>query len=342
MKDRKILEKRIGKDVKDAPAVSVIIPAYNVAAFVSETLDSVFAQTFKDFEVVLVNDGSPDTAELEKILAPYFEKIVYIKQENGGASAARNTAIENARGAFLAFLDGDDVWLPEYLETQLKMLERKNCDLVYCDAFLFGNTRGSDSRFMEKSPSSGPVTTESLIEATCSVITSGTVAKKEKVIEAGLFDENLPRIGMEDFDLWFRMARGVAKLDYHTTPLLRYRVRPDSLSGSNVKRAERNVRVMEITKEKYNLTDSEKTAMENYLVFARAELELEKGKLELTRENFAAARRHLQAANRFYRKPTFYLAIFLLAVSPKIVLRLFRRIRPAEASFIEPQATAES
>ena len=74
------------------PAVSVIIPAYNVAAFIGEALDSVMAQTFTDYETIVINDGSPDTVELERVLEPYLDRIVYLKQENGGAGAARYPA----------------------------------------------------------------------------------------------------------------------------------------------------------------------------------------------------------------------------------------------------------
>src|SRR5712671_2294711 len=88
-----------------APAVSVIIPAYNSAAYIAETLESVFAQTLADFEVIVINDGSPDTDQLEKVLEHYRERIVYLKQENRGPSAARNIGIRSSRGEFLAFLD---------------------------------------------------------------------------------------------------------------------------------------------------------------------------------------------------------------------------------------------
>src|SRR4028119_455793 len=88
-----ILEKRVGSAISpDAPQVSVIIPAYNCSKFIRETLDSVFSQTFTNFEIIFVNDGSLDTDELEEILARYFDRIVYLKQENGGTAAARNTA----------------------------------------------------------------------------------------------------------------------------------------------------------------------------------------------------------------------------------------------------------
>jgi len=106
------------------PAVSVIIPAYNAAGFISETLQSVFAQTYRDFEIIVVNDGSPDTAALEAVLRPFADRLVYLPQENRGVSAARNTGIRAARGRYVAFLDSDDLWEPEFLAAQMGMLER--------------------------------------------------------------------------------------------------------------------------------------------------------------------------------------------------------------------------
>jgi len=97
------------------PLVSVIIPAYNAAVFIGETLTSVFNQSYSNYEVIVVNDGSTDTAELEKVLAPFRGRLVYLEQENKGPSAARNSAIGKARGEFVAFLDSDDTWLPDYL-----------------------------------------------------------------------------------------------------------------------------------------------------------------------------------------------------------------------------------
>src|ERR1035437_5634749 len=82
------IEGRGESPVSETPTVSVIIPAYNTAAYIAETLDSVFSQTFTDFEVIVINDGSPDTDKLEKVIEPYLERIIYLKQENRGPSAA--------------------------------------------------------------------------------------------------------------------------------------------------------------------------------------------------------------------------------------------------------------
>jgi glycosyltransferase involved in cell wall biosynthesis len=334
MSDEKILEKRIGEKVARAPLVSVIIPAYNVAEFIIETLESVFAQTFSGYEIIVVNDGSPDTEKMEKALAPYFEKIVYIKQRNGGAAAARNAAIAAARGALLAFLDGDDIWLPEYLASQIAALEEKKCDLVYCDARLFGGVSDSAETFMGKSPSRGRVTTENLISARCNVITSGTLARRETIVEAGMFDAEMS--GMEDFDLWFRLAKRGARLDYQTKVLLKYRVRPDSQTGSNVNRAARTVAVYRAIQKKYDFSESEQAAMKKQMRLAEAELALETAKLEIVKGNYRAARTLLREANDVFRKPKLTLIGWLLAFNPQLVLKMFQRFRPAELNFIAP------
>ena len=115
-----------------SPLVSVIIPAYKVAPFINETLESVFAQDLNDFEVIVINDGSPDTEDLEVALEPYKERITYLKQANLGAGAARNAGLRAARGTYVAFLDGDDIWFPIFLSEQIRFLETGDgFDLVF-------------------------------------------------------------------------------------------------------------------------------------------------------------------------------------------------------------------
>jgi glycosyltransferase involved in cell wall biosynthesis len=99
--------------------VSVIVPAYNTSAYIGETLESIFAQTYRDYEVIVINDGSPDTEELERVLNQFQRRIRYIRQENRGLAGARNRGISYAAGEFLAFPDRDDLWFPDFLLEQL-------------------------------------------------------------------------------------------------------------------------------------------------------------------------------------------------------------------------------
>jgi glycosyltransferase involved in cell wall biosynthesis len=127
--------------VRGVPHVAAIVPAWNAAAFISRAIDSVLAQTLSDFELVVVNDGSPDTATLRAVLAAYSTepRIKYVEQDNGGPSAARNAGVAASTAARIAFLDADDWWEPEYLERQTALLDQGH-DLVYCDARIVGDS----------------------------------------------------------------------------------------------------------------------------------------------------------------------------------------------------------
>src|ERR1700742_1301469 len=128
---------RTGQRKNNTPKVSVIMPAYRVAEYIGVALDSILAQTLDDYEIIVVNDGSPDGQELEQGLAVYHKHIVYIEKPNAGPSAARNTAIRHARGEFLAFLDADDYWEPDFLARQIAFFDRyPDIDMVYCDGLL--------------------------------------------------------------------------------------------------------------------------------------------------------------------------------------------------------------
>jgi len=316
------------------PNVSIIIPAYNVAGFIEETLNSVLAQSYEDYEIILINDGSPDSDELETVLEPFSSKLIYVKQKNGGAASARNAGIRIARGEWLAFLDGDDIWLPEYLAKQLAVLSHKKGDLVYADAFLCGEVRDSSRTFMQASPSNGNVTVKALISGTCNIITSGTVVRREAVVVAGMFDESLPRIGMEDFDLWVRLVRAGINITYHRDVLLKYRVRSNSLSGTNIQRAQRSVTALEIIKQKYDVSAAESTALAGQLRWAKANVAVEKCKLNLARNDFRAARANILEACALDPRLKLKLLSLLLGVSPRLVVRLFKTIRPNDFSFI--------
>ena len=307
-------------EVTNTPLVSVIIPAYAIAPFVSETLDSVFAQTLTDFEVIVVNDGSPDTAELEKALAPYSERICYLRQENAGAGAARNRGVREARGEFVAFLDGDDLWHSDYLEKQLKFAREGNYDLVYADALLFGESPVAGKTYMQTAPSEGPVTFISLLRNECNVITSGVVARRVALMEAGLFDESLRNA--QDFEMWARMAKRGARLAYQRKVLLRYRCRVGSLSGDEMNRIRREMRVYRHIGETYDLTPAEQAEVTRGLELQEGAFALADGKIRLLGERFDEARASLEQAHRVLGGWKLRAVVLMLRVAPRLVRRL--------------------
>lgn len=313
---------RIARHAALPPAVSVIIPAYNVATYISEALESVLAQTFKDYEVIVVNDGSTDTLELERVLEPYREHVVYLKQNNRGAASARNSGLYVARGEFVAFLDADDFWNPDFLESQMGFVESHGqCDLVYADARLFGETQHAGKTFMETSPSKGDVTFESLITSRCNVITSGVIARKQLVLDAGLFDEHLLRA--HDFDLWLRMVRNGARAAYQRKVLLNYRVRADSLSGNAVQRVERELEAYDKIERHLELSPDEHALIAKVVHRLKADLLIEQGKASLTHQDFDTAANHFHASYALRRNWKLPLVLTGLRLAPRLVLRVY-------------------
>ena len=127
------------------PQLSIIVPVYNVEAYLPRCLDSILAQTFTDFEAILIDDGSPDRCgEIIDEYAKRDARIVPIHQKNGGVSKARNTGLEAARGAYIGFVDPDDWIEPEMYETMIRAMEENDADLVCCS--WFDNTENGEER----------------------------------------------------------------------------------------------------------------------------------------------------------------------------------------------------
>lgn len=323
-----------GQNCLRSPLVSVIIPAYKVSEFIAETLDSAFAQTLNDFEIIVVNDGSPDTAQLETALEPYKDKLIYIVQENKGAAVARNTAIRHSSGKYLAFLDGDDIWHPDHLETQIKLIEKDQIDMIYCDGELFGETIKTGHRFSERSPSQAPVTTESLLSEKCNVLMCSTVAKKDAVVNVGMFDEEHERMPAEDFDLWFRLAHRGYKLGFHNGVTTKYRVRTNGLTGNSVQNATRTINVLSIIKEKYQLSENESAFLNDSLNNAYAYKAVELAKTNLVKRNFTEAIIDLKTANSHYHRLKYFAFLCIITIAPVAARMLFIMLWPEEAGAI--------
>ena len=182
-------------------SVSVIIPTYKHRDFISETLESVYAQTFKDYEIIVVNDGSPD--DTAAVLAPHIQsgRIRYIEQENAGPAAARNRGLACATGSLIAFLDDDDVWPTTKLEQQVGIMTQSDCAIV-----------GGIAGMIENGHRSHPLETDhiekiDLLSAFGSspFYSPGQALFRRSALEkVGGFD---PRIwGVDDYDIYVRIA----------------------------------------------------------------------------------------------------------------------------------------
>jgi glycosyltransferase involved in cell wall biosynthesis len=313
--------------MKTLPDISIVIPAYNVAAYIAETLESVFAQTCTDFEVIVVNDGSPDTEEFERAIQPYLERICYLKHDNRGASAARNTGLRAARGELIAFLDADDVWSSQYLAEQLRFMREHDYDLVCADAMIFGSSADAGQSYMDTlmgtAPPEGLVTFLELVNADRSLITSGVVVRRDLILEVGLFDETLRNA--QDFDLWLRLARHGARLAYHRQVLLSYRSRPNSLSGDAINSHQRELRVFDKIEQSYDFTPSERAEVSAVIRNRRALLKYELGKLYLVPGDFARARESFANAISLKRSWKPRLALWFTFIAPRLFRTLYLR-----------------
>lgn len=182
------------------PTVSVIIPTFNRAWTLSSAIDSVLAQSFQDFELIIVDDGSTDNSNA--LLTQYGDTIKVLPQANRGVSAARNRGIHAARGRLIAFLDSDDEWMPEKLAVQVEFF-KQNPTLQICQTEEIWIRKGQhvNPKKRHKKPS-GDIFKPSL--HLCLVSPSAVMLRRALFERVGFFDEALP--ACEDYDMWLRIS----------------------------------------------------------------------------------------------------------------------------------------
>lgn len=307
---------------KKPATVSVVIPAYNCAAFISETLDSVFAQTVPVSQVVVVNDGSPDTPDLERVLQRYSGRIDYLKQSNKGVSAARNTALQATTQPFIGFVDSDDLWLPTFVERHLAMFEADpTLDLVYGNGRRFGDSPSAGRLLMDISPSEGEPCFERLVRLQCNVNTA-CMARREILFKAGLYDETMPTA--EDFDLWVRVVKAGGKIGYHRDVTMLSRLRPGSLSDHQHWMYRDFLRVLAKWENSEQLTPAERIAIEEQQVNYYARQALYEGKKHLLEGNSPAAVAAFTRANAYLSNWKLSAVIVAVKVAPLALRSLYR------------------
>lgn len=184
------------------PTVSVVIPTYQRSDLVCQAIDSVLGQTYRDFEIIIVIDGSTDDTVVR--LATYGEKITVIEQPNLGVAVARNTGIRLAHGRYLAFLDDDDIWMPAKLERQISILEaRSDIGLVFAD-LLIVNESGKPLSIPGQAPLTPPLLSEITLFFNNYVPMPTVVVRRDCLELVGGFDQSV--VPCEDYDLWLRIS----------------------------------------------------------------------------------------------------------------------------------------
>lgn len=294
--------------------VSVVIPAYESARYISQALDSVFAQTFTNYEIIVVNDDSPDTHALEQALHPYRDRICYLKQQNGGPSRARNAAIRQAHGKYVAFLDSDDFWLPDHLNNLSTMLQDDpSLDLVYSDSILLRDDVIVGNVF-EQQPQSSPVTFEAILVEGSTITTSSTVVRRQAVLDAGLFDERFKRC--EDFDLWLRLSFAGARMNYDCRPSLYHRASNGlAADGYLLKRARGEI--YDKVVRSLPLSPSQRNLISELMAKNEADCQVDLAKRFLQTGEYDKALEAITRASTVIRTRKLRLAMFGLRIFPR-------------------------
>ncbi len=289
--------------MEGACQVSVVIPTYNRAQYVTKAIESVLAQTYTDYEIIIVDDGSTDDTPV--VLRAYADRIRVVHQENAGPSAARNAGIQAARGRWVAFLDSDDEWRPGKLAVQMADLTRHPEWCAHFTNVLFVVPDRAPVSLFDIRGFVPPSAAENVLERPLVgvlddeiVILSAFIARRETLLEAGPFD---PRLHVaEDRDLLMRVALG-GPWGYRGGELVTYYRRPDGLSLTRRFRAdpahiEANIYALEKVRTNPRLTPFETTRLNRSLsqwLFALGLRQREDGRMTEARTNF---RRSLQLA----------------------------------------------
>ena len=206
------------------PKVSVIITTYNRAQFLTEAIESVLNQSYQDFELIIIDDGSDDNTK--EVLKPYQDRLSYFYQKNSGISKSRNEGLSNAQGEYIAFLDSDDLWKRRKLEKQVGFLEKdEKHQMCYTDEiWIRSGVRVNPKKVHSKF--SGWIFQHCI--PLCIISLSSAVMERKLFDQIGLFDEGLP--ACEDYDLWLR-ASLITPIHFIPEPLIIKRGgHPDQLS----------------------------------------------------------------------------------------------------------------
>lgn len=295
------------------PTVSINLCCYNSEKYLEETLQSIFTQTYKDLELVIINDGSTDSTEI--IIREYINRgypIIYHWQENHGLGYSRNEAIKRSRGKFIAFIDHDDIWLPSKLEKQVPLFNDPEVDLVYSDAIYF-NAAGREQRYYRFRPCFVGNCFRKLLSDYNLVLPTVVIRYSALSRQPCWFDERFQLF--EEADLFLRLTYK-GKLSMVNEPLAKYRVHSASLTWIRGELLEQEMeqtflRYQEIFPDFTNQFEREINKWRTRQTFHKAK------KLWISGDGLAA-----RAILKPYLKNIRTLLLYLLSFSPSSIGRL--------------------
>lgn len=211
-------------------SISIVVPVYNAEDYIVETLRSLQQQTITDWQAVVVDDGSTDRSA-SRIAELADPRIRLVRQANRGVAAARNLGIESSDGNWIAFIDADDLWAPNKLESQLATARRENADVVFGPVQLFGEAHRQrayeqDVYVLEGDPGVACMISRNRVPQ------SSVLATRASLQSVGGYDESLQL--SEDYDLWLRMLLAGAKFVYDPRAMTQYRIVANSHSSRKV------------------------------------------------------------------------------------------------------------
>lgn len=222
------------------PLVTVIIPAYNHEAYVADCIESVCNQTYKNIQLIIIDDGSTDNTkqEIEKTLARKKKDALFISKKNEGLIKTLNFGITLARGKYFSSLASDDLWLPNKIEKQVELMENNpTTGFIFSDAYFCYDMQKTDVKYSRYKPgilkfkSGIPISLYNKLLVENLIISTTVLIKMEALQAIGCFDSTLT---YEDYDMWLRLSREF-KIIYLNEPLAYYRIHGSNFSKQNLK-----------------------------------------------------------------------------------------------------------
>ena len=320
---------RRGTLVPEAPQMSIVVAAYNAQPYLARAIESVLVQTAARVELVVVDDGSLDNTA--RVGDQYADRLVWIAQNNRGASAARNAAIGQSRAPVIAVLDADDWLEPDYAVRVLEAFEADSAlDVVFCNTTYRGDNARSGSTTFQNKPPPDTLTLRSALSPNTSFCVAGAYRRRVIDLVGRGYSESLE--AAEDLDFFLRALLRGAKFRFLPQPLYNYLLRPGSLTHSGQKLARCTVAALEHIKADFDLDPEQSDAIDESIAYYRRDWARAAMSDALAAENADAFRTALKmflqmvpVASRSSLKG--YASLAMSAAFPKTALRLLRRVQ---------------